>query len=130
MGNILLLSGLVIFGLVLLIFAFKLKTGEPLFDGIFQLFSIGMIVVLLILLPKIVIDGQDHCSLVVENTTINGTRINYDYARFCVEDDKNTTTTFFVAVTWFLRVLISFFTIFFIYRVLTWFHQRVPRIRK
>lgn len=115
--------GIVIF--LLFYFAFKLNDDAERDKGfaILKLILILFAVFMLILLPKVAIDYQDHCDFVVRNTTesVGGNFTEYGYDYVCETNPYSTPQTFHKAVSLFIKVFGLFIGVWFTYHVLMYF---------
>ena len=75
---------------------------------------------LLILIPKVAIDNPDTCEIVINQTAINSSIVNYSveshtYMQYCVTNTKNTHTIWYKVMMWFLRLFALYIFFYFFY---------------
>jgi len=132
MGNELLFFGILAVSFLVIYIISRINIDNEHLKGLnigLQLFGLGMVVILMILLPKVVMDDKDFCAILVENATVSGDSTSYDYVRSCFDNPNTTSTTFYKAVFWFFRVLIMFLGLYFIINTIISLTKNVPRIK-
>lgn len=114
----------------MLYLVFNLKTKDKAFNIAFQLLGLIFFLGLIILIPKAALDDSQFCGLTVTNSTSSGGTISYEYSRTCFDNPNDTTQTFYVNVTWIIRIISLLLVLYFGYYVLKWLIERVPRFNK
>ena len=127
MGNSLVIIGVAVICFLILYVMFNLRTKDQAFNVMFQVIGLAFFLGLIILIPKVAVDDEQFCNVVVENATVSGGQTSYDYTRLCFDNPNDTSTTFFVAITWFVRIVSALFALYFGYHVLKWLIEKVPR---
>jgi len=114
MNGLLLLIAIFAIGCVLLFAAYKIQLEDY---GVLQIFLIICAIIAFLLVPKVALDYNDHCSLLPTNMSseVSGLTYNYDYV--CVENEKSTATTFYVFITWITRILAFYAFIYGMYKL-------------
>ena len=115
--GIILLIAITIVLAILLFFAFRLE-GE---HYVLHLLIIFMSVAMLLLIPKVALDYNDHCGLLPTTMADNGT-INYGYV--CVENTNTTANTLYKGVALFVIVFGIYALWFGIYSLYKFFARK------
>jgi len=113
--NIAIFIGCGLITFFLLYFIIHFQTKDSIVNAFIQIIGLGFIFVFLIILSVSVLDEQDYCSIVAENSTINGSTTTYDYNYFCYTNPNPTSTNFYQVVMWFIRIIAGFFLVYIIY---------------
>jgi hypothetical protein len=132
LGNELLFIGIIATSFLIFFIISKISISDENFKWVnvgLQIFGLGMIIILMILLPKVVMDDKDFCAVLVKNATISGSTTSYDYERTCFDNPNTTSTIFYKIVFWFLRVIVFFLGIYFIMRTVLSLTKKYPRIK-
>lgn len=108
MNEIAFIVGIGLVGLLLMYFANSLKEEHKLL----KLFIHLMVITFLILVPKVMIDNNDYCEILANETITQDNVTTFDYTRVCFNNPNSTTTAFFKGMNW---ILISFALYIFIY---------------
>jgi len=109
MEGILLLLAILVIGCVLLFSAYKVQIEDY---GVLNIFLIICAVIAFILVPKVALDYDNHCSLVPTNMTSEDAGVSFGYDYVCVDNTKTTASTFYVFVVWIARIL-AFYSFMF-----------------
>lgn len=100
MDALTLIIGIGIAGFLMLYLAFKLEREHYLL----RLILIFFFFYALILIPKAAMDEKNYCDFVVKNITTSAPVDHYEYAYLCASNSNTTTSTFYVMITWLLRL--------------------------
>ena len=68
---------------------------------------------IMILIPKVAVDTNDHCDFVLSNTTVSGNLTSYQYDHLCVENVKRTDTIFYKSYLFFLLIFVLYVLVYF-----------------
>lgn len=116
-----------IFAVCLLIMYIAFNLDETHF--LLKLLLFFVFLVTLPLIPKVLIDNQDHCTTEIANTTITGNVTAYEYTRQCTTNTTNTYNILYRTTTWLWYISIGYMIIFLSWRALLFFEIVVPRER-
>lgn len=112
-----LLIGLGIIAFLFLYFIFNLDEKHFLLKLLMSFFFIGI----LLLIPKVLIDHQDNCNVVIANETVTGNVTSYEYKEHCETDTYNTPTILYKTIMGFIRIYILYIFLYFNY--VMWFEK-------
>jgi hypothetical protein len=122
MEGILLLLAIFAIGCVLLFAAYKVQIEDY---GVLNLFLIICAVIAFLLVPKVALDYNDHCSLVPTNMTSGDTgAVVYSYDYVCAENENSTARTFYVFMTWIARILTFYAFMYGLYKLYSYIKDR------
>ena len=97
---------------LILFFVFQWDRRE---HFLLQLIGSFFFIYLILLIPKVMIDNQDTCEIVMANETLTGNITTYEYQNFCITNTENTPTLFYKIILWFIRLFISYLVLYFNY---------------
>lgn len=75
---------------------------------------------LMMLIPKHLIDDESRCEIVVANATVSGNDTLYQYTTACNLDGSNTRITFFKGWSRGITAMITFIMLYVVYNVFSW----------
>lgn len=121
MGGLILLVGVLVLAIILLVLAFNLKLDD---GGALQILLLIFSVLLLLLVPKLGLDYQNHCELLVVTETIseNVTSFSHDYV--CVDNANTSATTFYTIILRLTQVLIFYAFMYGLYKLYRYIKER------
>jgi hypothetical protein len=98
-----------------------------------KFFLVGFIFALLFLIPKAVIDSQETCEIVLNNTeeifnfTNNHTDTTHSYKQVCFNNDSPTNISFLKAIGGLFNIFLTYIVVYIFYY---WVKKLVDKIRK
>lgn len=101
--------GVFAFLLVYMIFKFNSKTHV-----ILQLAVSMFIVVLLLLIPKVLIEDQ-NCDIVIQNETVSGNTTSYNYQEYCTTNENTSAKILYKSIMWFVRFFVTYLFMYMIW---------------
>ena len=138
MGNLTLIIGMSIILVMLVYMFFKfgdIKDTSEDGDGdgggnshfLLQIIILVFIFGLFLLIGKVAIDDRDNCAWNIVNSTATGTITEFDYEYQCSSNVNNTSTTFFVSLTWFIRFVAFYILVYVLWISGQWFLKAINK---
>lgn len=137
MGNEIVMIGVGILSFLSLFLFFSTKPGkeEDEKEGVnkvdkylllfFRVVCFAVFIFSLVLLGKIGIDERDYCEVMPMNYTTSGSTTSIEYNRVCITNESASPDQFYELVTWFMRIVVIFFSVsiiwFWFKKFLEWF---------
>jgi hypothetical protein len=119
--------GVALFVIVYMLFKLKTDTADGNNHFLLQLLLLFLLIGGVVLLGKAVLDSNNDCSWLANNSTVSGAVTTYDYSYYCQESVNTTAHTFYSLTLWFAR-LVSLYIFFFIsYKVLEFLGWVTPK---
>lgn len=89
-----------------------------------QIFVFAFLLGIIVLLGKVALDYNDHCSWLVSNSTTAGALTSYEYVYDCSENTNNTATIFYDVTLWLGRIVVTYLFLAFAFEIINYFAWR------
>lgn len=122
MDPISMVLGIALFCFILLYIVFNLDKAHV----YLKILTVIFIIIVVGLIPKSIIDQEDHCELVPVNSTtdLNTTTYGYDYV--CMQNEKGTAALFFKSWSWYVKLIAGYMIIFLLWYLLNKYISKLP----
>lgn len=121
MSEAILLAGLTIVAAIILVIFITLRNSEAVGLYALQIILIGFLLGIIVMIGKVSIEGYDHCSWLVVNSTTSGSTTEYSYDYLCDVNTNSTAGTFYEITLWIMRLTTAYLILAFAFEAIEYF---------